>query len=368
MIYLFSGRPGFGINKGSRNQAIIDRSVGNRCLFNPTLLSTVKNVIFSVVCTPPDKEQVMIGNERASGQDMVVNIEEYRARIHDLNERVKELDCLYGISKIVERRETPIEDILQGVVRQIPASWQYPEITCARIVLDYQEYRSAQFRETRWCQAADIFVNGEKRGIVEVYYREQRPDSDEGPFLKEERNLLNVIAERLGNIVAQKNAEQKINQIQQELVVKAQRLEESNTALKVLLEHQDTERQKTETDILQKLKVLVLPFLEKMKTATTDDSQIVYINIIERNIQDITRHFRPGAKEYITVLSPVEQQVANLICDNRSTKDVARVLNMSENTVFFYRKSIRKKLDLQGEHINLKTHLQSLLSPQRTHG
>ena len=289
-----------------------------------------------------------------------ISTDEYRRRMHELRERVKELNCLYGISKLVEKPNIQLNEICQGVVNQLPASWQYPEITCARITLDYQEYRSKGFRETQWCQYGDVFLNGEKRGRIEVCYAEKCPDSDEGPFMKEERNLLNAIAERLGNIVAQKYAEQALQQVQQELEQKALRLEENNTALKVLLEHQDDERRKLETDILQRLKVLVLPYLEKLKTGTKDESQGVYIKIIERNLNEITRKFSTRTEDIIAKLTPIERQVAGLIRDNRSTKEIAKLLMMSENTVFFYRKSIRKKLNLQNQDANLKSYLQSL--------
>ncbi len=286
--------------------------------------------------------------------------DEYLRRLHELHERVKELNCLYGISKLVEKTNIHLDEIIQGVVAQIPDSWQYPKITCTRITLDYQEYQSKGFRETQWCQVADIFVNGEKRGLIEVCYLEKCPDSDEGPFMKEERNLLNAIAERLGNIVAQKTAEQSLKQIQKELELKALRLEENNTAMKVLLEHQDDERHKLESDILQRLKTLVIPYLEKMKAGLKDESQMVYIKIIERNLNEITKKFSLITEDFISRLSPIENQVSNLIRDNRSTKEIAKLLMMSENTVFFYRKSIRRKLNLQGQDANLRTYLQSL--------
>ncbi|MFC1485770.1 helix-turn-helix transcriptional regulator [Candidatus Latescibacterota bacterium] len=294
----------------------------------------------------------------------MISHEEYQQRLCELHERVKELNCLYGISKLVEETDIQLKDILQGVVDQIPESWQYPEITYARITLDYQEYRSKDFRETEWRQAGDIFVNGDKCGTIEVYYLEQRPDSDEGPFLKEERNLLNVIAERLGNIVTQKSAEQRLQHMQHELELKARRLEENNTALKVLMEHQDDERRKMESDILQRLKVLVFPYLEKLKIGCTDESHAVYLKVIERNLHEITRKFSPAADDLMSKLAPSERQIANLIRDNRSTKEIARVLTMSENTVFFYRKSIRKKLNLRGQDVNLKLYLQSLYRSQ----
>lgn len=129
---------------------------------------------------------------------------------HDLDERVKELNCLYGISKIVEKEDITLDKILQGTVELVPITWQYPEITCARIIFEQQEYRTANFSESKWLLTQEIIVSGEKAGIIEVYYTEKKPDIDEGPFLKHERILINAIAERLGRIIERIRYREKI--------------------------------------------------------------------------------------------------------------------------------------------------------------
>ena len=133
--------------------------------------------------------------------------ETLQKRTHDLGERVKELNCLYGISSITEKQGVPLEEILQAIVTVIPPSWQYPEITCARIILNSQEFVTGNFRETAWKQTHDITVRHNRIGSVEIYYLEEKPESDEGPFLKEERNLIDTIAERVGRITERKQAD-----------------------------------------------------------------------------------------------------------------------------------------------------------------
>ena len=132
---------------------------------------------------------------------------ELRVLTHKLSERIKELNCLYGISKLVEDRNTSVDEILQGVVDLMPPSWQYPEVTCACIKLRDNQFITANFRETGWKQAETITVNGEQFGTLEVHYLEEKPESDEGPFLKEERNLIHIIAVRLGHIIEHRLAE-----------------------------------------------------------------------------------------------------------------------------------------------------------------
>jgi PAS domain S-box-containing protein len=131
-------------------------------------------------------------------------------RTHELDERVKELDCLYGISRLAGQQNISLEEILQGTVQLIPPAMQYPQATCARITVSGQEYKTDNFEELPWQQAADIVVRARRDGSVEVGYLEQRPEQDEGPFLTEEIDLLNAIAERLGRIVERKRAEEQI--------------------------------------------------------------------------------------------------------------------------------------------------------------
>jgi len=136
--------------------------------------------------------------------------EALQKKTHDLGERVKELNCLYYISSLREKPDIPLEDIIQDVVNVIPSSWQYPEITCSRIILEDKEYKTTNFRETEWKQANDIIVHGEKAGTLEVYYFEEKPEVDEGPFLKEERDLINAVTERLGRIIERIQVEEQI--------------------------------------------------------------------------------------------------------------------------------------------------------------
>jgi len=147
---------------------------------------------------------------------------------HDLLERVKELNCLYGISRLREKPGISLDEILQGIVELIPPAWQYPQVTCAAVTFRKHIYKTNNFIETDWRQAEDIRVNGRKGGTVEVYYLEKKPEVFEGPFLKEERDLIFGIAERVGHIIESRIAEENllkmsakerrlINKLQQEM-------------------------------------------------------------------------------------------------------------------------------------------------------
>jgi signal transduction histidine kinase len=134
-------------------------------------------------------------------------------KTHALGERVKELNCLYTISNLVEKYPISLDYILRGIVDIIPPAWQYPEITSARITIGRQIYLTANFTETPWKQSSNIFVHTAREGSLDVYYLEERPKCGEGPFLKEERNLINAIAKRIGEIIERKRLEKQVLEI-----------------------------------------------------------------------------------------------------------------------------------------------------------
>ncbi|MFC1520931.1 sensor histidine kinase [Elusimicrobiota bacterium] len=134
----------------------------------------------------------------------------------ELRERRKELNCIYGISRIREKGGT-LERIVKGIISLIPSSWQYPEITCARLVLGGQEFKTRNFRSTAYRQIGSIFAHNKKAGVLEICYLGKRPKSDEGPFLKAERYLLNVITERIGNVIEHKRAEEELKKSHRQL-------------------------------------------------------------------------------------------------------------------------------------------------------
>jgi two-component system NtrC family sensor kinase len=134
-----------------------------------------------------------------------------------LRERVKELTCLYGIAQLVERPGISLEEIMQGIVELLPSAWLYPEIASAGIVLDGRYYSTPGFKEVGQKQTADIVVSGEQRGVVEVVYTEEKPELDEGPFLKEERSLIDTVAREVAIVIERRQAEEDRAKLQDQL-------------------------------------------------------------------------------------------------------------------------------------------------------
>jgi hypothetical protein len=135
--------------------------------------------------------------------------------LYDLRERAKELNCLYELQELLSKRGITIEEICEGIIRIIPPGWQYPEVCQAEVNYAGKRYQSSDFKPSPWVQSADIIVQEQVVGKISVYYSEERPASDEGPFMKEERRLINTIAEQFGFYILHEQLKQVFQQQKQ---------------------------------------------------------------------------------------------------------------------------------------------------------
>jgi len=124
--------------------------------------------------------------------------------VDDLKERAKELNCLYEIQEILNNFDAGIDDICYRMIKAIPPGWQYPDVCQACITIHDSKYQSDGFIETTWSQCASVNVRDEVIGRICVSYIEERPVADEGPFLKEERKLIDTISEQFGMFMLHK--------------------------------------------------------------------------------------------------------------------------------------------------------------------
>ena len=178
--------------------------------------------------------------------------EALQRKTHELGERVKELNCLIGISRLREKSGASLEQMLQGIVDLIPSAWQFPEVTCARIILEDQEFKTWKYAIPQASLSANVLAHGVTKGSVEVSYLEERPTSDEGPFLTEERKLLNAIAERVGRMIERQETEKKLQEYRDELEDRVQErtleLARKNEQLRLeIVERKKAEHALTET-------------------------------------------------------------------------------------------------------------------------
>jgi len=135
-----------------------------------------------------------------------------------LRERIKELSCVYGITQLVEQPGATLEKILSGIAALLPPAMRYPDISLARILLDEKEYCSSpECGKTRYRLAADITIEGEIRGKVEVFYSEKKPELELEPFLREEQSLLDAVAGYIGLIIKRRQWEEEKDRLQEQL-------------------------------------------------------------------------------------------------------------------------------------------------------
>ena len=157
--------------------------------------------------------------ERKAAEDAL------QQKTRELGERVKELECLYTMSQAMARDGAGIDEVFQEMVDAIPASWQHSDIARARLSVGGKEYRSANFEEGPWKQTSDIRVTGAVVGTLEVHYLEESPERSEGPFLEEERSLLDEMALRIGQFLEARRADEELRRYTAQLEAANKELE-----------------------------------------------------------------------------------------------------------------------------------------------
>jgi len=147
---------------------------------------------------------------------------------------------------------------------------------------------------------------------------------------------------------------------EKELHDKQRNLEEMNTALKVLLNQREKDKESLEANILRNIKSAVFPFIDALKSTGLTEKQQMLLSEVDGNLRNIASSFiKELSNDYIG-LSPSEIQVAALIKEGKSSKEISSLLNISLNTVLSHRYCIRKKTGLKRKKINLRAYLQTL--------
>lgn len=196
--------------------------------------------------------------------------------------------------------------------------------------------------EQKWVRLDGTAINVEARAF---------------PFNFEGRDGIMVVAE---DITQRKRAEQALKNREKELENKSVNLAETNTALRVLLRQREEDKKTLESTIVANIKELVFPHIEKLRSGTLTEKQIMYVSMVESNLNDVISPFLQKINTLFERLTPMEVQVANMIRGGKTSKEIAEVLNISKGTVDGYRNSIRDKLGLRNRRVNLQTYLLSI--------
>jgi len=275
-----------------------------------------------------------------------------------LRERIKELNCLYGLSRLAERHFHSMDDLLRELVNFLPFSWQFPELACARIIFRDRTFKSDGFKITKWRQSAQINTYNEAVGEVAIFYLEECPPSSEGPFLSEERALLEALAEHIGAIAARISAEKELQEINKQLTVERKTLQETNTALRTVLSRIEEEKQEIYRNLRGNVEKILLPILHAL-LLELPPAQRKYLELLETNLEEIASPFISRLSLSYHSLTPTEINICNMIRTGLRTKEIAQMRGVSEATIHRHRENIRRKLKITNSEVNLATYLQS---------
>lgn len=280
-----------------------------------------------------------------------------------LRERIKELNCLYGISHLSDRHRNSIDDLLQNLVNLLPPSWQYPEITCARVTFRGKTYKTKGFKVSKWRQSARILMYNEPVGDVTVFYLEQRSAADEGPFLKEERALIDAVAERISAIAMRISAEQELQEINRQLTVERKALQETNAALRLVLARIEEEKQEIYKNMQANVEKVLMPILNALMLELPK-VQRQYVEMLKTQLEEITSPFIKHLSHQYHSLTPSEVEICNMIRNGLRTKEIAEMRGVSIATINRHREHVRRKLKIANSDVNLTTYLQSSMWKQ----
>jgi len=161
-------------------------------------------------------------------------------------------------------------------------------------------------------------------------------------------------------ITALKLTEEALKKSQEALIEQKQSLEEVNIALKVLLKQREEDKLELEKKVLNNVKDLVLPYVEKLKNPRLKPRDRTLVDIIDTHLQDIISPLLQRFANAKMLLTPQEMQIAALVKDGKTSKEIADVLNVSETTVNFHRKNLRVKFGLRNKRTNLRSYLMSI--------
>jgi DNA-binding NarL/FixJ family response regulator len=177
-----------------------------------------------------------------------------------------------------------------------------------------------------------------------------------------ERTRELVVANQLmiREIEERKQIEASLRQKEEELRQQAIHLQETNTALKILLNQREHDKEELEEKVLANVKERILPYLEKLQATRLDKNQKSCLEILTSNIDDIISPYLKTLSTRFQNFTPMQIQVADLVKAGKSTKEISDILNLSDRAIEFHRNSIRQKLGLKNKKINLRTYLLSL--------
>ncbi len=264
--------------------------------------------------------------------------DEKKKLLHDMEERIKELQCMYRITQAIRKDDT-LEEILLHAVRIISSGWPYPEFIKSRIIFDEKEFVIEPFELTEWKLESELIINSECRGIIEVYYTKSFPMLDEDPFLNHERNLISGISETLSEAIERHEAEIYIQHLathdpltdiynrttfEKRILDDTSRAKQNNHSLSVVMLDIDHFKKINDTYGHQVGDTVLSGFAEVLKNSLRDTDYVV----------------RYGGEEFIIILPETELTKAKDIAERLRNMIAEHPIVIAEDKVIYITVSI----------------------------
>jgi signal transduction histidine kinase len=229
--------------------------------------------------------------------------------LHHLRERVKELTALHGTVRVLQDSTKPLGEIFGNIVALIPPAWQYPEVTAARIQFEGLTVTTPSFHETEWKQRAPLVTARGTNGSIDVVYLEQRPEEREGPFLLEERHLIDSLADNVSSYLKRREVEESLRSAHAQL----------QTLSRQLMQVQERERRQLAHDLHDEIGQAVTAIKMNLQTMQrVADTSIVQetlndnlgiLDIILQRVRDLSLDLRPSLLDDLGLVPTVRWYV-----------------------------------------------------------
>lgn len=180
-----------------------------------------------------------------------------------LKERAKELNCIYRVEEHLHSYEAPLEKVFNGIIKDIPPGWQYPQYCQARILVNNLEFKTEGYVKSEFTQTSSISVQGLQIGTLEVSYTDETPKEDEGPFLKEERKLIDTIADRISRYLTHRQLKTMLSDVQNaRTIMEKNSGQEARTIIELL--------RKTDFDLYLRISRKILNYVHRTGIRETE--------------------------------------------------------------------------------------------------